>query len=309
MKKKTIEQLELEVMGEFSKVDWEEPESLEKEVPPKMSEIRCLIYYRKCKQCLSMFVSKSPNTQYCGDKCKNKASYWRNIDYYEDLRKKNRVEISKKCSVCNTSYTANREDSVVCSDGCREVYNREYQLRGRNCRTCGKFYKGGKSIYCSKDCKPKKKIVEKFCKFCDKKLQDLRKSYCDNKCKKATKRAKKLPKKVYERVCPTCESTFKTTTKQKKYCKPGHLPCGKESRRLRKRTKRNAKLPIESWGDIAKFIENRPEGMELDHIVPLCHPDVCGLHNTWNFQWLEREDNSKKSNQFDGTSENNSWKK
>lgn len=47
------------------------------------------------------------------------------------------------------------------------------------------------------------------------------------------------------------------------------------------------------------FYKNRPEGMEVDHIIPLNHPLVCGLHCPANFQYLTREANRKKSNYFD----------
>ena len=65
-----------------------------------------------------------------------------------------------------------------------------------------------------------------------------------------------------------------------------------------------------TWKELEDFDKTRPSpDHELDHIIPLNHPDVCGLHVPWNFQWLTREENSKKSNSFDGTMENNSWSK
>ena len=37
---------------------------------------------------------------------------------------------------------------------------------------------------------------------------------------------------------------------------------------------------------------------EVDHIIPLKHPLVCGLHNEFNLQILEKRQNRVKSNTF-----------
>lgn len=47
----------------------------------------------------------------------------------------------------------------------------------------------------------------------------------------------------------------------------------------------------------------------VDHIVPLTHPDVCGLHAPQNLTILTKLDNNRKHNKFDGTPENESWRK
>lgn len=46
----------------------------------------------------------------------------------------------------------------------------------------------------------------------------------------------------------------------------------------------------------------------IDHIIPVIHPDVCGLSVPWNYQILTQEENVRKSNQFDGTYDNESWR-
>ncbi|WBU54156.1 HNH endonuclease signature motif containing protein [Paracoccus sp. SCSIO 75233] len=46
----------------------------------------------------------------------------------------------------------------------------------------------------------------------------------------------------------------------------------------------------------------------VDHIVPLKHPLVCGLHIPKNLQVLTGTENVQKNNSFDGTLENEGWR-
>lgn len=49
---------------------------------------------------------------------------------------------------------------------------------------------------------------------------------------------------------------------------------------------------------VNEFYINRPEGHHVDHIVPLKHPLVCGLHVVANLQYLTSSDNDSKGNKF-----------
>lgn len=67
--------------------------------------------------------------------------------------------------------------------------------------------------------------------------------------------------------------------------------------------RRAAKLQrTPAWTDpeaIRTFYENCPEGMTVDHIIPLQGKIVSGLHVANNLQYLTSGDNSKKRNRFD----------
>lgn len=68
--------------------------------------------------------------------------------------------------------------------------------------------------------------------------------------------------------------------------------------------KLNATPPWVSLSDIAPFYaeaaQRSAEGAphEVDHIVPLNHPEVCGLHVPWNLQVIPETDNRRKSNRL-----------
>ncbi|NBS70449.1 HNH endonuclease [bacterium] len=49
---------------------------------------------------------------------------------------------------------------------------------------------------------------------------------------------------------------------------------------------------------INAFYQNCPPGYHVDHIVPITHPLVSGLHVLANLQYLTANENSRKRNRF-----------
>jgi len=68
---------------------------------------------------------------------------------------------------------------------------------------------------------------------------------------------------------------------------------------LRYSRQRDATPPWVSRKDLRSIYENRPEGYHVDHIHPLKHPLLCGLHVPWNLQYLPATDNLRKRNSLE----------
>ncbi len=102
-------------------------------------------------------------------------------------------------------------------------------------------------------------------------------------------------------VCISCSKANRDTTYHRAYSKV-HYINNKEyyynKKAIRRSKQRTATTPFGQEG-LNIFFKNRPKGMHIDHIVPLNHPKVCGLHNIYNLQYLTPEENLVKSNKFE----------
>lgn len=122
-------------------------------------------------------------------------------------------------------------------------------------------------------------------------------------------------KLYYGNVCKHCNTNVKRVKKYdclechkkkalgfvKAYLKTDRgLALKKTYRRLYKANQRQAMVP---WADLEKISEiysrAKELGMHVDHIIPLKHELVCGLHNEFNLQLLTPEENLAKRNHFE----------
>jgi hypothetical protein len=102
-------------------------------------------------------------------------------------------------------------------------------------------------------------------------------------------------------------SKNRNSIKNKRYMKKYSQKYSKTERGLglrratvaRRRARKLQATP--TWSDKSKIYniyKNTPKGFHVDHIVPLKGKNVCGLHVSWNLQYLTPAENRRKSNRF-----------
>jgi len=104
-----------------------------------------------------------------------------------------------------------------------------------------------------------------------------------------------LRREKYASGGPRRETALRCATRWRKE-NPGHKYHMNRMRILK------IKNRIPPWADIEKIKEiykNCPDGMHVDHIIPICGEIVSGLHVEYNLQYLTAKENLEKNNAFD----------
>jgi hypothetical protein len=121
---------------------------------------------------------------------------------------------------------------------------------------------------------------------------------------RAEKRKKYLPRRR-ERYASDPEYRLKIAEKkaikhkEKMASDPGYVAERKSYHRLRQSRMTKAMPPWADKGKIRAIYEEAARlGLSVDHIIPLKHPLVCGLHTPDNLQLMPLKENISKNNQF-----------
>lgn len=191
----------------------------------------------------------------------------------------------KSCQQCNMSFTP-RIDSpgIFCSKSCNAKYHNARRIH-------------------------KPKVSDRKCLQCSADIFKPNK-FCNSSCA-ATFNNKLHPKKLAKtHKCPQCRTETKTNhgkycsnicyqTHRSKYTPEEAVLRRKQINRevaANYRAKvRNQTPPDADRKAMQEFYINRPDGYEVDHIIPI---SKGGLHTLSNLQYLTISENRKKSNKI-----------
>lgn len=149
------------------------------------------------------------------------------------------------------------------------------------------------------------------CLHCNNEIPKSRKSkiYCSTYCQKRAWRLKRKEAKHVKLICEFCAIEFKTGRAHiQKFCS---FSCQQKSNALKHPEwaahRRTIRRTVEQAANVAwaskeeiKYIYTlaKERGLVVDHIVPLNHADVCGLHVEDNLRCIPASLNLFKSNRY-----------
>lgn len=141
------------------------------------------------------------------------------------------------------------------------------------------------------------------CETCSKdKSSSINKKYYLNNKTRIIEKVRKYYKKNKDKVTTRNRQYYKENkevlkAKVKDYQRKNK---GKVNARVARRKAQKLKASV-TWANkkiLQQIYISCPEGYHVDHIIPLIHPLICGLHVESNLQYLTKSENSSKGNTF-----------
>lgn len=258
-----------------------------------------------CEVCGAKFQARLSRLRTCGVVCRNRLI---------SAERSARHTQEKVCQICGRPFVVGAADKAkeTCSEEC------SYKLRGtrtrkpsiaRLCKTCGIEFsfqprqrRADEGDYCSKACWYSRNFADttRPCVVCGTEFRSP-------------------PSQLYVKTCSTaCGYELTSGSNNPRYngstekviidgvvFRRRSAACSAAHNITRRRT---IKAAVPAWGDqdlireiyerARLMAESSGEAYHVDHIVPLNHPLVCGLHCAANLQILSATENAKKGNRY-----------
>ena len=199
--------------------------------------------------------------------------------------------IIKYCLLCNkkTIDRTDNKNKKYCSKKCKNKYSNLHRDKlpkviTKNCELCGKIFDDicdhKKRRFCSKKCRIKVYVRTPKC-------IKTRQLWVSNNREKRRKRGRELSRTTKYKLI---KRVYRGRPEIKK--RYNFLAAKRRAMKLR---------ATPSWtnlDDINKIYMSCPKGFHVDHIIPLQHKSVCGLHIPENLRIVSASYNLRKNNKL-----------
>lgn len=179
------------------------------------------------------------------------------------------------------------DERSVSKGSCRECYRNYQRRKGQNAGINGSFVVQPDGSYIGKPCPTcggKERTKRKACPVCLKRIQlERREKYYRARSEKYHSLSPDEKRKINNKAYENDKDRFKFNARKRNLRQSRAMPPWVSDKEI---------------AEMREFYRKRPNGMHVDHIVPLRHNLVCGLHVMANLQYLPSGENLKKHNKF-----------
>ena len=167
------------------------------------------------------------------------------------------------------------------------------------CTSCGiekNLSEYGKAVTCADG-------TRSYCKACHKLRKDAwrhkNREHHNKKCRDWAAKNQSKNREIKRRCSNKRTIEGKSATSKRAWWTKNRDKC---LGALRKR-RIALRLATPAWVDLEEiksvYEKAASAGLTVDHIVPVNHAVVCGLHVPWNLQIISRSENSRKGNKYE----------